>query len=246
TRFKVGDRVTMARTKDGIVLAKAVAGAERRETDMTSIEQGYAKRVHNEYSFRGYTKYYNPETGKEEPVYGTFNFRPSDGKIISGNISNLVNSEVMGDLTIQDGNEKITVPGVLSGKIGMDGRMIYNFKAVSEREVVRGGEGHDDFVSKQYVNPKDGNVVFDRSQGGQDTAWYHRYTMDLRKGAEFSLLGGFIDYTFTQDLNNLSENELKAIMYGGSAKLGIDAGFKAGFGLQRIFRANGWLPKIGK
>jgi hypothetical protein len=239
TRFQVGDRVSMARTQDGrITLAKADAGASREELDLTSSKTGYRGEhgtfvregnLHEHYDLyasktgsnvehfnqnvmHGHMQVQNPETGQTEDVYGTFNFHPETGQMVSSRFSGLHQGEVM---TTFKGSDGRSATGVLKTSMDNKGNLIYKFDAVSDKTVVKGNPG-EEFVAHQSINPSGKYVVLEKAQGGQDVGYYHQYQFHSDTKATFSVGAAIIDHRQNQDLTKLEEWQ-KAVLYTAEA-----------------------------
>ena len=249
TRFSMGDRVTMARTQDGrITLAKASAGASKEQLDLTSsrtgyrgehgsfIKEGNSHESYNQNVMHGYMQVDNPKTGEPEEVYGTFNFNPQSGELVSSRFSALQDGEMMTTFTGKDGRE---TTGVLNSSMDREGNLIYKFNAVNDHNVIKGNPG-EEFVAHQSLNPNGNYVVFEQAKGGQDVGFFHQFKYHFDTGAEMSISSALV--ANENNLSHLPEWKRTTIMTGGALNKALSSGLTIGrFG--NLFKKVTKLPQ---
>ena len=142
---------------------------------------------------------------QEIPVFGTFQYN-DQGKLVAGDFKygqqgSGVSLRTYDSGLIQDGKpimeQKITFT---EHKLDKTGRFnLDSSKSVKTREYTKHG-----YKTIDYINPADDQVVFSKSEKGQDVADLNRYVNDQRKGWEVN--SGTIT-GINQDLRFLSSNQ---------------------------------------
>jgi len=182
-----------------------------RETHGTSIQNL------NERSNSGAFTIADPDTGKPITVQGKW-FYDEKGNAISAQYTNIKNGEVFTAQKVTTGGKETWQYGVSKSQVGPDGKRVFSFKSVSDREVATG-----EFVAKEKIGP-DGKTIYQNAEGGQNVNWYHQYMQHEKIGSEQSVLRPVVG--FGTDLTNLQPWQMTAIRTGGQIHTGIEGSLK--------------------
>jgi len=179
----------------------------------TDISTGWKEVVNNSKTTIG--AWTDPQTGEMFNV--TLHQDPATGKVIGGQMQNVVTGSTFASYTEKDKNgNTVTHTGHKSfQRDPKTGKEVSEFTETSRRTIDRFG-----YATQETISP-DGKVLMRTGDKGTKTTEWQRFMMELQKGANVSLLGGFI--TGNDDLQQLEEWQKKAIKAGGATKTGLDA-----------------------
>ena len=178
---------------------------------------GFSLQNLNERSNSGAFTIADPDTGKPITVQGKW-FSDEKGNVISAQYTNIKNGEVFTAQKVTTGGKETWQYGVSKSQVGPDGKRVFSFKSVSDREVATG-----EFVAKEKIGP-DGKTIYQNAEGGQNVNWYHQYMQHEKIGSEQSVLRYVVG--FGTDLTNLQPWQMTAIRTGGQIHTGIEGSFK--------------------
>jgi hypothetical protein len=186
---------------------------------ITKLEKGYRAEIgtktinYNERTAQGVFSVKDPDTGKLISVHGTFQY-DANKNLVAARYTNLQTGEIFTAQQVIDRAKPNWQYGVATSQIGPDGKRIYSFNALSERDIARGG-----YASHQVIGP-DGDKIYEKADAGQHVTWWHQFKMQFEKGADLSVLG-FVAPPGT-DLTDLNTLQTNVIYGGGATKVAVD------------------------